>query len=133
MSLFKPKLRELRDGLPCKSDLNNKENLDKAVFALQDKIHAEIVLTTLSERGIHFSYKDKYGNRNSGLITAAVKNIADVSGAGDTVVSIAALCLAANVPVEILAQICNIGGGLVCEQTGVVPVDKEKLIINVNC
>ncbi len=133
VSLFKPNLRELRDGLLCKSDLNNKENLEKAVFALQDKIHAEIVLTTLSDRGIHYSHKDRKGNRSSGLIPAAAKSIADVSGAGDTVVSIAALCLAANVPVETLAQICNIGGGLVCEQTGVVPVDKEKLIINVNC
>lgn len=133
VSLFKPNLRELRDGMQCLSDLKDTGNLEKAVFALQDKINAEIVLTTLSERGIHFSHNDKYGNRKSGLIPAAVKNIADVSGAGDTVISIAALCLTAKAPAETIAKICNIGGGLVCEQTGVVPVDLKRLIAVVNC
>lgn len=132
VSLFKPNVRELREGMQCSVDLKDNGALEKAVFTLQEKINAEIVLTTLSDQGIHFCHKDKKGNRQSGLIPAVARSVADVSGAGDTVTSIAALCLAAKAPVEIMAIICNIGGGLVCEQTGVVPVDKERLMLIVN-
>jgi bifunctional ADP-heptose synthase (sugar kinase/adenylyltransferase) len=56
-----------------------------------------------------------------------LRNISDVSGAGDTVISVASLCLAAGYPMETIAELSNLAGGLVCEQVGVVPVDREKL------
>jgi bifunctional ADP-heptose synthase (sugar kinase/adenylyltransferase) len=60
-------------------------------------------------------------------IPAHKREIADVSGAGDTVVSIAALCLASGMPLPMLAGVSNLGGGLVCEHLGVVPINGEKL------
>ena len=57
-----------------------------------------------------------------------MRSIADVSGAGDTVISLAALCLAAKTSPAILAALSNIAGGLVCEKSGVVPVDKAILM-----
>ncbi len=59
---------------------------------------------------------------------AEIRNIADVSGAGDTVISVSALCLIAGVDMELVARIANMAGGLVCERSGVVPVDKELLL-----
>jgi bifunctional ADP-heptose synthase (sugar kinase/adenylyltransferase) len=41
---------------------------------------------------------------------------------------VAALCLAAKTSPELMASLSNIAGGLVCEQSGVVPVDKARLI-----
>jgi bifunctional ADP-heptose synthase (sugar kinase/adenylyltransferase) len=50
-----------------------------------------------------------------------------VSGAGDTVISVATLCLVAGLPIQRIAQIANIAGGLVCETSGVVSIDSEQL------
>ena len=49
-------------------------------------------------------------------------------GAGDTVISVAALCLATDTDPIFLASLSNLAGGLVCEQSGVVPVDKFRLM-----
>ena len=82
----------------------------------------ENVLITLSERGV-------FAKNHSEIqwIAAHQREIADVSGAGDTVVSIAAACLALGLPLFMIASLANLGGGLVCEYLGVVPVSKEKL------
>jgi bifunctional ADP-heptose synthase (sugar kinase/adenylyltransferase) len=56
-----------------------------------------------------------------------VRNVSDVSGAGDTVIGVAALCLAQRLPPPFIAGLANLAGGLVCEKVGVVPVDKKQL------
>nr|MBP9189926.1 carbohydrate kinase [Chitinophagales bacterium] len=56
------------------------------------------------------------------------RNVADVSGAGDTVISIASLCLAIKTSLETLAALSNLAGGIVCEYPGVVSIDKKVLI-----
>ena len=60
-------------------------------------------------------------------VAAHLRSITDVSGAGDTVVSIAAMCLALKLSPKAIAEMSNLGGGLVCEYVGVVPIEKEKL------
>jgi len=78
---------------------------------------------TLSEAGVFIATKD-----DAVLLPAHVRNISDVSGAGDTVISVAALCLALNLPIPVIAGLANLAGGLVCEMVGVVPIDKERLL-----
>jgi bifunctional ADP-heptose synthase (sugar kinase/adenylyltransferase) len=51
-----------------------------------------------------------------------------VSGAGDTVISVASLCLALNQQIDLIAALSNLAGGLVCEHIGVVPVNRERLM-----
>ena len=58
---------------------------------------------------------------------AVIRYIADVSGAGDTVISVASLAMAAGLNPKTMALMSNLAGGLVCEKLGVVPVDKEQL------
>jgi len=84
----------------------------------------------LSELGVFISWEDQ-GMYESQLIPAHRRNITDVSGAGDTVISVAALCLALDTEPRIMAAIANLAGGLVCEEVGVVPINKEKLRIEV--
>ena len=83
----------------------------------------KINFITLSEHGVFI--KD---STNKKQISAHVRNISDVSGAGDTVISVAALCLALNQPITTIAEIANLAGGLVCESVGVVPIDKDQLL-----
>jgi bifunctional ADP-heptose synthase (sugar kinase/adenylyltransferase) len=61
------------------------------------------------------------------FLPAHVRSISDVSGAGDTVVSVAALAMAAQLPLKQVAEISNLAGGIVCEYVGVVPIDKDRL------
>ncbi len=129
VNLIKPNLKELREGLNLNGELVDPEQIHKAVLALQDKLKVETVLATLSDKGIYYSQRNSSGERESGAIPAYIRDVADVSGAGDTVIGLAALCVAAGAPVELMAQICNLGGGLVCELVGVAPVNKDKLLM----
>ncbi|HEU4718253.1 MAG TPA: bifunctional ADP-heptose synthase [Bacteroidia bacterium] len=122
-TLFKPNLKELKEGLKVDFDQSSAKELSKAVDLLKTKLKIDMALITLSEHGIYV-----HGRHVKKLLPAHVRNIADVSGAGDTVVSVAALCLAAGLKPELLAEISNIAGGLVCESVGVSPIDKEQLL-----
>ena len=76
-----------------------------------------------NQLGVYIDSKDECH-----LIAAKIRNIADVAGAGDTVVSIAALCLALNLTPKFMAMLANLGGGLVCEYPGIMPINKKKLM-----
>ncbi len=121
-TLFKPNLKELREGLKFDFDHTKEKELAKAVDMLKSKLKIELALITLSEHGIYV-----HGRKVKKRIPAHFRNISDVSGAGDTVVSAAALCLAGGAKPELIAEVANIAGGLVCESVGVVPIDKEQL------
>lgn len=130
-TLFKPNLKELKEGLKGEQltliagtgkDFNKAEVIVEAADYLRKQLQAEAVLVTLSEHGVFMNGKD-----GAHSIPAHVRQIADVSGAGDTVISIAALCLALQLPYRWLAELSNLGGGIVCEYSGVVPIDKVRL------
>jgi len=123
VTLFKPNLKELREGLKIEVDAKNQDQIEKAVAALKEKLNAEGVMVTLSEHGV---YIDIHNQKVK--IPAHPREIADVSGAGDTVVSIAALCVALKLSPAIVGALSNLGGGLVCQHVGVVPIDREEFL-----
>lgn len=123
VTLFKPNLKEIREGLKLDFDANDHAHLERAVNILKEKIHAQSALITLSDKGVFFD-----DGKEKLHIPAHVRTISDVSGAGDTVISIAALCTALHLPSKFLAELSNLGGGLVCEHVGVVPVDRKELM-----
>ncbi|GAB4149691.1 MAG: D-glycero-beta-D-manno-heptose-7-phosphate kinase [Bacteroidia bacterium] len=122
VTLFKPNLKELKEGLKIEFNHGSEKELTKAVDLLKTKLKIDLALITLSEHGIYV-----HGRKVKKRIPAHIRNISDVSGAGDTVVSVAALCLAAGLKPELIAEISNIAGGMVCESVGVVPVNREEL------
>lgn len=128
VDLFKPNLKELREGLKLDTDPGTPEDVMEAIQILQGKLKAGMILATLSDKGILYLKEDNTGERITGHIPAHLRQIADVSGAGDTVISIAGLCLAAGTSPELTAQLANLAGGIVCEQVGVVPIDREQLL-----
>ncbi|MCK4663990.1 MAG: hypothetical protein KAT68_14070 [Bacteroidales bacterium] len=122
-TLFKPNFKELNDGMKLEIKKGDYEELHKASQMLRDKMNIKSVLITLSELGIFISYNGKYHQ-----IPTQVRDISDVSGAGDTVISVASLCLIAGLDYKNIALISNIAGGQVCEKVGVIPVNKEDLL-----
>jgi len=127
VSLFKPNLKELKEGLNLEDDLVDNQSVMDAAKALREKLDCRFILTTMSDKGVLFSMNDHQEDRHI-FIPAFMRMISDVSGAGDTVISLASLCLAMNRSPHEIAYISNLAGGLVCEEVGVVPINKEKLL-----
>lgn len=124
VTLFKPNLKELSEGLKIQIDAGSIHEVEKAVADLKKQINARHVMVTLSERGVYIN-----SNGQSRLIPAHIRNIADVSGAGDTVIATTAVCMAAGLDEFRTAAIANLAGGLVCESVGVVPIDRDQLLL----
>jgi len=123
VTLFKPNLKELKTGLQTSVNPHDGADLKKASGLLRDKLGHRYTLITLSEAGI-------YGEESQSdfLIAAHLRNIADVSGAGDTVIAVATLCLAAGAEFRLAAALANLAGGMACEHPGVVPINRENLL-----
>lgn len=123
VTLFKPNVKELKEGLKIDFDHRNQAELEDAILQLEQKLNNEITLITLSEAGVYIKSKNRKQH-----VKAHHRDITDVSGAGDTVISVAGLCLALKVELELLAELSNLAGGLVCENVGVVPIERKSLL-----
>lgn len=123
VDLFKPNFKEFVVGL--KSDIKKSEldQLQKLAHAFGESKSISNIMITLSELGVFFNSKEDYYH-----VPAQIRNISDVSGAGDTVISIASLALSKGVSAKNIALLSNLSGGLVCEEVGVVPINKTKLV-----
>lgn len=125
VTLFKPNAKELREGLGVTAE--TPEELQQAMLTLQQRINCRYLMVTLSDKGVMMLHDGSFHH-----IPAFPRNIVDVSGAGDTVLSVAALCVATNATAEAIATLSNIAGGLVCEEVGVVPINMKKFSEEVN-
>jgi D-glycero-beta-D-manno-heptose-7-phosphate kinase len=122
-SIFKPNLKEVREAFNIIEENIGKPILEDIHDRLKKELAHSISLITLSEKGIF--YEDGSGAE---IIPAHVRNIADVSGAGDTVIAVASLVYAATKNTELMAEVANLAGGIVCEEVGTVAIDKTKLL-----
>ena len=121
VTLFKPNVKELREGL--KVDVRGADitTVRKAVQQLENELRNQATMVTLSENGVYAH--DTQGEHH---LAAHQRKIVDVSGAGDTVIAVATLALAQGLPLKRIAALANLAGGLVCEEVGVVPIDVER-------
>jgi bifunctional ADP-heptose synthase (sugar kinase/adenylyltransferase) len=113
----------LREGTKTDISGENVNELQREVSSFRVKQKIETILVTLAERGVITNSRKVKEH-----LPAHIRSIADVSGAGDTVISVASLCRAMECNDVVTAAISNLAGGLVCEQIGVVPVNKEQLL-----
>lgn len=121
ITLFKPNLKEINDLLNMEV-LPEKSSLEKATRRLREIINQRYTLITLSQNGLYIE------DNGDGFIEPTVqKDIVDVCGAGDTVLSIAAAGIAAGLDLKNIAILSNLAGGQVCETVGVVPLDCKRL------
>lgn len=122
VDIFKPNLKEVREALNLLPEEVNLTNLRSIHQALADKLQHRISFITLSEKGVFYQERDK-----AALLPSHMRSIADVSGAGDTVIAVASLVYAVTSNAHLMAEIANIAGGLVCEKVGTAAIDKERL------
>lgn len=123
VDIFKPNLKEAKEALNILTAGVNLQLLQDIHSELHHLLHHHISLITLSEKGVFYRQRDQ-----SQIIPSHLRNIADVSGAGDTVIAVASLVYAVTKDVHLMVQVANIAGGLVCEEVGTVAIEKEKLL-----
>jgi rfaE bifunctional protein kinase chain/domain len=122
VALFKPNLAELRAKLPFSVEIN-RESLKEAATYLRSKLDCRYIMITLSDKGIFIDNGSEHH-----LLPAEERLIADVCGAGDTVISVASLCLSADLDTHTIAHWSGLSGTLVCQYPGVMPVSREMLL-----
>ena len=123
VDIFKPNLKEVKEALNFTATAVTEAGMNELHSALSSRLQHAISFITLSEKGVF------YQQGNSGhIIPSHIRNIADVSGAGDTVIAVASLVYASTKDVRLMAETANIAGGLVCEEVGTAVINKEKLL-----
>ena len=123
VDIFKPNMKEVQEGLNLLFETADIYQLRNIHEQLHKHLEHKVSLITLSEKGIFYQQL-----QNAAIIPSHLRNVADVSGAGDTVIAVAAMVYAATKNAHIMAEIANIAGGLVCEEVGTAAVDREKLL-----
>ncbi|MGN6418222.1 MAG: bifunctional heptose 7-phosphate kinase/heptose 1-phosphate adenyltransferase [Pseudobacter sp.] len=123
VDIFKPNLKEVKEGLNILFEEVSVDTLNEVHQKLQEQLQHNISFITLSEKGVF--YQDDNSSR---IIPSHLRNIADVSGAGDTVIAVASLIYAATGRVDLMAEVANIAGGLVCEEVGTAAINRDRLL-----
>jgi len=123
VNIFKPNLKEVKEALNITTEGAGEAVMQSIHQELTRQLNHEVSFITLSENGVFY----QQGNAGH-IIPSHIRNIADVSGAGDTVIAVASLVYAATKDVKLMAETANIAGGLVCEEVGTAAINKEKLL-----
>jgi rfaE bifunctional protein kinase chain/domain len=123
VDMFKPNLKEVKEGLNLHLEQVDLAEMKQVHLTLQAHLEHEISLITLSEKGVFY----QQGN-NASIIATHVRNIADVSGAGDTVIAVASMVYTITKDMHLAAEMANIAGGLVCEEVGTAAINRELLL-----
>ncbi len=123
VDIFKPNLKEAREALNLLIDEVDQDTLMEIHQKLKEELHHQISFITLSEKGVFYD-----DGVESHMVASHIRNVADVSGAGDTVIAVATLVYALTKNTRMMAEIANLAGGLVCESVGTEAIDKIKLL-----
>ena len=121
VSVFKPNRKEVEEALGKK--LHSEEDLYAAMKMLKEKINAESILVTRGEQGMSLLN----GRGDVSHIPTRARHVADVSGAGDTVIATLTMALVSGCTVDEAATLANFAGGVVCGEVGIVPILPEAL------
>jgi D-glycero-beta-D-manno-heptose-7-phosphate kinase len=121
VTVIKPNRKEAEDVLGMK--LKNDNDITIAGNKILEKTNAAYVVLTLSEEGIAVFEKNKPEQR----MPTKAQIVADVSGAGDTVISTLTMALAAKSDIIEASYLANYAGGIVCEEVGIIPIQQDKL------
>jgi rfaE bifunctional protein kinase chain/domain len=119
--VFKPNRKETEEALGVR--LNDQASVEQAGRTLVQRLEAENVLLTLGEQGMTLVE----GAGQMTHVPTAARRVADVSGAGDTVISTLTMMLAAGGSIREASMLANVAGGIVCGEVGIVPIDSGEL------
>ncbi len=121
VTVFKPNRKETEDAFGIR--IKNNDDIKNAGLKLLQRLNPKFALLTLGDEGIALFERDNSEKR----IPTKARKVADVSGAGDTVISTLTISLAAGANIYDAAYLANYAGGLVCEEVGIIPIEIDKL------
>ena len=121
VTVFKPNRKETEEALGVR--LHDQHSVELAGQTLVKRLQAESVLLTLGERGMSLFERDGATTH----VPTAARKVADVSGAGDTVISTLTMALAAGASIKEASTLANFAGGVVCGEVGIVPIERTAL------
>lgn len=121
VTVFKPNRKETEEALGVR--LHDTKSTEAAGLEMMKRLGAENVLLTLGEKGMILFERDGEVSH----VPTHARQVADVSGAGDTVISTLTMGLVAGASIKEAATLANIAGGVVCGEVGIVPIDREAL------
>jgi rfaE bifunctional protein kinase chain/domain len=122
VSVFKPNRKEVEEALGTK--VNSEREVREAMMAIKKHLNADNVLLTRGEHGM--SLLDREGAVEH--FPTRARHVADVSGAGDTVIATLTMALASGASIQESTAMSNFAGGIVCGEVGIVPIMPEVLI-----
>jgi len=105
-------------------EIKDKTTLINAGYKIIDEINCKMLLITRGKDGMTLFNKTDKSISN---FPTVAKQVFDVTGAGDTVISVLTLALASGISAVDAAKLSNLAGGIVCEKVGVVPIDSVRL------
>ena len=118
-SLITPNRSELMQVVGSWQD---EAELERKAQGLRERLGLQALLLTRSEEGMSLFEPDRVSH-----VKAQVREVADVTGAGDTVIATMALMLACGQPLGQAMEIANRAGGLVVAKFGTATVSYEEL------
>lgn len=124
-TVFKPNFIELQKNLGV--EITSDSELKNAALDLFSRISPEYLLITRGEKGLIIFDK----NQNVSTIPTFAREVFDVSGAGDTVISVLTLCLSSGLNIQDSAFIANHAAGAVCGKMGIAPATEKDIILSV--
>ena len=121
VTVFKPNKKETEEALGVR--LDDQASVERAGRTLVDRLKPDNVLLTMGERGMTLFE----GSGATTHVPTAARKVADVSGAGDTVIATLTMGLAAGATIREASMLANIAGGIVCGEVGIVPIEVKTL------
>jgi len=122
VTLFKPNRKEAEDAL--KRELRGADDRREGLRELLTRLQCEYVVLTLGSEGMMLARRDE----EPILVPTKAIQVADVSGAGDTVIAALAAACAGGASMQEAVIVANHAAGIVCEQVGTVPVRRDELV-----
>ena len=114
----------LEAGLATGLLLNDMDTVWDAATNLQEKLDLEAAIITLDKDGMALKHRD---GRSKHFPTRP-RQVYDITGAGDMVMSVLGMALAGGADYEQAIQLANIAGGLEVEKIGVATVTRDEIL-----
>jgi len=122
VTVFKPNRKETEEALGRR--LTDVRSIEEAGWDLVKRLETDNVLLTLGEKGM--SLFERGGDVTH--VETRAQHVADVSGAGDTVISTLTMAIVAGATVKEASALANHAGGVVCGEVGIVPIQRDALL-----
>ncbi len=114
----------LEAGLATNLDIRTNDEALAAARRLRDSLGLEAGIVTLDKDGMALAHRDG----TEGIYPTRPRQVYDITGAGDMVMSVLGLALAAGADYPSAIRLANVAGGLEVEKIGVATVTREEII-----